>query len=207
MKKRLTQILDTASNLKVKGFASPTLALNASLTVGLTLLLSAPGALAAGGGHVPQQEPVKLQPAKRYSGNSPIDRRNGTPFSNGTFGLPNPTYEEWAKAPTIVPGVSEKTYPFQQKKKFVAGVRESLQFIEHAIWNWEQTSPDTKPEAVEYSKASIEKMKPLLERARETLAAAKSASRSEWDQAQADSRQALIDLRVEYAGLHKNVRR
>jgi hypothetical protein len=163
-------------------------------------------ALAAGGG--PKlSESKPLSPATRYSGDSPIDLTNGIPFNNGTFGLPNEEYEAWRDAPTVVPGMSEKTYAFESKATFVQAMEESAVFIEHAIWNWERTSSETLPEAAEYSKNAAETMRPLLKNYRDTIKKVSKAGRSDWDQMQAEGRRAVSNLRGTYSQLHKNVSR
>jgi hypothetical protein len=165
------------------------------------------GSTEADSGHGPKIEKPVLKPATRYSGNSPIDLTNGMTFNNGTFGLPNEAYEEWAKSNLVVPGLSEKTYPFTQKADFIRGMEESVQFIEAAIENWKQTSADTKPEAVEYSKKAVETLTPLLEKTREAIVTAKKIGKGDWEKAQSSARQTLIDARVAYWQLHKNPRK
>lgn len=167
-------------------------------------------ALAASGGHrhydpMSRQEPA-LKPAQRYSGSTPIDLSHGLLFNNGTYGARNPEYEAWGEAKVVVPGVSELKYEYNRKADFVRGVQESIAFLEAATWNWENSSADTKPEAVEYSKASLATMKPLIEKLRQATKAASGSSAGDWDKNQDAARGALIEARATYSSLHKNVR-
>lgn len=153
-----------------------------------------------------QEKP--LEPATRYSGRAPIDLTHGLPFNNGTYGLPNKDYEVWAQSPVIRPNVSELTYPYARQGAFVNGLRESADFITVALNNW-QSSIDhptevTKPEVLEYAKASIATLKPILEKFDKAVDDAKGASRDNWETAQTNARKALEELRGTYTQLHKN---
>jgi hypothetical protein len=173
--------------------------------ISLIVLTCSSAALAAGPGPNIKEKP--LSPATRYSGRTPIDLQNGILFNNGTFGLPNEEYEAWHDAPTVVPGMSEKTYPFESKAAFVQAMEESAVFIEHAIWNWERTTPDTLPETAEHSKTAAETMRPLLKSYRDTIKKISGAGRSDWDQMQAEGRRAVSNLRGTYSQIHRNVSR
>jgi hypothetical protein len=149
-----------------------------------------------------------LQPATRYSGRTPVDLTNGLPMNNGTYGLPNKSYEAWAEAPTVTPNVSDKTYPYARKDAFVAGLNESASFVKSALHNWDYSinhpTEVTKPEVIEYAKASINTMKPLLEKFEKALSDANGAGKSDWDNAQTNARKALVELRGQYSQLHHN---
>lgn len=154
--------------------------------------------------HLPPEKP--LEPATRYSGRTPVDLNNGLSFNNGTYGLPNTTYEKWAQARTLVPGVSELNYPYSDKAELVRGLEESAAFVEDAIQNWKTTSSITKPEAKEYGEKSAQTMQPLLNRFKDMIRQTAGASRGDWDKVQSDSRRALIEMRSMYSSLHNNVR-
>lgn len=158
-------------------------------------------------GDAPKVKHQELHPAKRYSGNTPIDMTHGIPFNNGTFGLPNAEHEAWAHAPTIVPGLSEKIYPFADRKRFVEALEDRLQFFKAAIWNWQQTSEITKPEAIEYSKAAIDHLQPFVEKLADATKRAAKVGQDEWDGAQAEARKAMVDVYGLYTRLHHNVAR
>lgn len=161
---------------------------------------------AAGGAHLADKPSRELQPALRFSGSAPIDLRNGIPFNNGTFGIPNPEIQKWASAPMIVPGVADMPYPFEWRNHFIRGLEDNIHFAESAIQNWKNVTDETKPEAKEHSEKAIAALEPQLQRLRDATRAAKSASKSDWDKVQADARQALIDMRLTYSSLHHNIR-
>jgi hypothetical protein len=145
-----------------------------------------------------------LEPATTYNGASPIELKNGMLFNNGTFGAQNPEYETWAQGPFVVPGISEKTYPFSAKEDFVAGLEESERFVDTAIWNWGRTT-NMFPDALSYAKASTATMQPILDKYRTSLGKVRSAGQGDWDSTQAEARRSLVELRSTYAQLHKNV--
>lgn len=176
------------------------------ITVSFAALLTSQTVFAAGGAHLADKPAKELRPALRFSGSAPIDLQNGIPFNNGTFGLPNPEIEKWASAPMIVPGVADLPYPYHWKKHFIRGLEDNIHFAEVAIQNWKNVTDDTKPEAKEYSEKAIAALEPQLKRLKEATRAAKSASKGDWDKAQADARQALIDMRLTYSSLHHNIR-
>lgn len=171
----------------------------------LATLVLASAAANASGFDPTQIPPQQLSPSQRYSGSVPIDMTHGVWFNNGTFGLPNAEFEEWAKAPVVALGMSALTYPYQDKNSFVRAMRENINFIEAAISNWSTSANETKPEAIDYSKNAMEKLKPLLESARETMKEANRAGESSWEDAQANARKAILTLRGTYTELHKNV--
>lgn len=152
---------------------------------------------------VPQQQ---LGPATRYSGSTPIDLSHGLPFNNGTYGERNTEYEEWAKAPIAAPAMSEKPYPYLSKKDFINAINENIRFFEAAIFNWEQTSETTLQEAKDYSKEALTTLQPAVEKLKDATKIASSAGSSDWSQAESQARQALLETRGVYQGLHKNVR-
>jgi hypothetical protein len=145
-----------------------------------------------------------LQPATRYSGGTPIDMSNGLLFNNGTFGAPNPEYEAWAKSATVVAGLSERPYSYSQKIQFVTILQEQVIWGESAIRNWKSTTNEF-PDALAYSKAAVEKMQPELDKLKSTSDKANSSGDSGWTQAESEARRALIDFRITYMQMHKNV--
>jgi hypothetical protein len=147
-----------------------------------------------------------LAPAGRYSGRTPIDIKNGVSFNNGTYGAPNKDYEAWANDGLIVPGLSEKAYPYSAKAQFVSRLQESAKFVEDAITNWKMVTPDTKPEAKEYGEKSAQTMEPLLLQFKASIKAASGSSQSDWDKNQADAKHALSEMRGTYSSLHRNVK-
>lgn len=152
----------------------------------------------------PQPPPTSTQPATRYSGGTPIDLSNGILFNNGTYGMRNDDYESWARAATVVAGLSERPYSYTQKPQFVTIMKEQVQWGEAAIANWKNTTNEF-PDALAYSKAAVEKMSPLLDKMKSATDSASSASASGWTSAENDARRALIDFRISYMQMHKNV--
>jgi hypothetical protein len=147
-----------------------------------------------------------LEPATRYSGRAPIDLTNGVAFNNGTYGRRNANYEKWAAAPTVAPGVSDLTYPYTERNDFINGCEENARFVENAMFNWRgPVTVNTNPAAKEYRDQAAKTMQPLLDRFMETLRAAKSAGKNDWEKAQSDARHALTELRANYTNMHKNV--
>jgi hypothetical protein len=153
----------------------------------------------------PAEKSVPLAPASRYSGNTPIELNNGLPFNNGTFGAPNKEYESFADG-FVVPGLSDKAYPYSAKTDFVSRLEESATFVEHAISNWKNVTPNTKPEAKEYGERSAQTMEPLLKQLRDSIKAAAGSSQSDWEKNQVEAKRALTELRGTYSSLHKNVK-
>jgi hypothetical protein len=152
----------------------------------------------------PDMTPVVLQPATRYSGGTPIDLSNGLLFNNGTQGAPNTDYEAWAKTQTVVAGLSERPYAFSQKAQFVSVLQEQLIWGESAVRNWEATTNEF-PDALAYSKAAVEKMKPELDKLKSASDRASGANEGGWQSAESEARHALIEFRVSYMQMHKNV--
>lgn len=146
-----------------------------------------------------------VHPSTHYSGSSAIDLSHGLSFNNGTFGLRNPDYEKWAQGPYLAVGISDKTYPYSNKDSFVTGMADRIAFFETAMANWDQTTPDTKPEAIEYAKNAKQTIGPRLDKVKDAYKSAKSAGSGSWDNAQAEARRALADLLGAYYQLHKNV--
>lgn len=144
------------------------------------------------------------KPAKRYSGDTPIDLGNGLPGNNGTYGNPNPDYEAWAKAPAVVAGLSEQPYSYRQKSEFVNVLKEQLLWGETAMANWKTTSSITRPEVVEYSKQAIAKIEPVLKSFKSATDTASGANEKEWTNAESGARKALIDFRTAYTQMHHN---
>ncbi len=152
----------------------------------------------------PKPENKVLQPATRYSGSTPIDLSNGLLFNNGTYGVRNEDYEAWAKAATLVAGLSERNYSYTQKPQFVTVMKEQVRWGDAAITNWKNTTNEY-PDAVPYAKAAVEKMLPTLNKMRSATEAADSANENAWASAESDARRALIEFRVSYMQMHKNV--
>lgn len=152
----------------------------------------------------PEDHPPVLQPATQYNGNTPIELKNGLLFNNGTYGQPNPDYEAWAKSEMIVAGLSERPYSYAQKPAFIGTMKENIVWGESAIRNWKATTNEF-PDALAYAKAAVEKMQPELDKFRAAVDKASGANQGSWANAEADARRALIDFRVAYTQMHKNV--
>jgi hypothetical protein len=144
------------------------------------------------------------QPAKRYSGSTPIDMGNGLLGNNGTIGQPNMQYEAWAQTPAVVAGLSEAPYDYRQKGEFVRTMKEQILWGETAISNWKSTSKITRPEAVEYSKQAVAKMTPALDKLKSATDRADGAGEKDWANAESEARKALIDFRAAYTQMHHN---
>ncbi len=171
--------------------------------VSATLLVSQ--AFASGGEHEPNYpNSYSKEPAKKYSGNTPIDSNNGLLLNHGTYGMENKDYEAWAAAPAVVAGLSEQPYSFRQKKDFVNTMKEQITWGKVAIGNWKNTSKITRPEAVEYGKKAVETMSPLLENLEKAVKSADGANEKEWTSAESNARKALIDFRTAYTQMHHN---
>jgi hypothetical protein len=153
---------------------------------------------------IPDDKPRVLQPATRYSGNTPIEMNNGLLFNNGGYGQPNPEYEAWAKSEMIVAGLSERPYSFAQKKTFITTLEENIVWGESAIRNWKATTNEF-PDAVVYSKAAIEKMQPALDKFKSAVDKASGAKEGDWQNAESEARRAFIDYRIAYMQMHKNI--
>jgi hypothetical protein len=152
----------------------------------------------------PEDRPPVLQPATKYSGNTPIELKNGLLFNNGTYGKPNPDYEAWAKSAMIVAGISERPYTYAQKKGFITTLNENVIWGESSIRNWKATTSEF-PDALAYSKAAVEKMQPELDKFKSAVDKASGAGESDWANTESGARRALIDFRIAYMQLHKNV--
>ncbi len=144
-----------------------------------------------------------LQPATRYSGSSPIDMKNGLFFDNGTFGLPNEDYETWSKSLEAV-GISERSYPYDQRQRFIDAFADRVTFFQAALEHWGQTSSETLPEAAAYAKEASATITPKCDKLKDVLAQIRGASSSNWDAAQGDARRALADAQSTYYGIHHN---
>lgn len=155
-------------------------------------------------GEEPTYQDKPLKPATRYSGSTPIDLSNGLLFNNGTYGIRNSEYEAWAKAPAVVAGLSTRPYSYVQRKSFITTLREQIAWGEASIANWKSTSNEY-PDAVAYAKGAEEKMQPLLDHLKSETDKADGANESEWQGAESASRRALIDFRIAYMQMHKNV--
>lgn len=152
----------------------------------------------------PEDKPAVLKPATRYSGSTPIDMTNGKSWDNGTQGLPNEDYESWAKSPTIVAGLDDRTYSYSQKDSFVNTLEEQVTWGESAIRNWKATTNEF-PDALAYSKAAVEKMQPELDKLKDATKKVSGAGESGWQGAENDARHALISFRLAYMSMHRNV--
>ena len=152
----------------------------------------------------PDDRAPVLQPATKYNGDTPIELKNGLLFNNGTYGARNPDYEAWAKSATIVAGLAERPYAYAQKASFVATLNENIVWGETAIRNWKATSNEF-PDALAYSKAAVEKMQPELDKFKSAADKASGAGESAWTGAESDARRAVIEFRIAYMQLHKNI--
>ncbi len=146
----------------------------------------------------------KLEPATRYSGPSPIDLSNGITGNNGTYGVPNQTYEEWAKQKKVVPGINDAAYPFEQKEQLTLSLDEQVMWGETAIKNWKNVATD-KEEVKAYAKQAAETMDPLLAKLKDAAKSVRGAGKNDWGSAEEGARKALSDFRVGYKALHNNV--
>ncbi len=175
----------------------------ASLRLSATfLVLATSTAFASGAGPVTHEQ--ELHPAPLYNGNTPIDRSHGLLFNNGTFGLNNPTIEEWAKAKVLFPGISETSYPYENRKHFIREAQNQVEWGHAAIRNYQHVSADSLPEAADHSKKAISTLEPALQRLEKAVDAVEDAGKNDWDLAQSELRKALIDFRMAYTQMHKN---
>ena len=152
----------------------------------------------------PAPEPVVVQPATRYSGSTPIDLSHGVLFNNGTYGVRNDEYESWARAATVVAGLSERPYSYAQKASFMNVMKEQILWGESAIDNWNSTTNEF-PDALAYAKAAVEKISPVVDKLKSATDSANSAKENDWANSESAARRALIDFRVTYMQMHKNV--
>jgi hypothetical protein len=138
-----------------------------------------------------------------YSGRTPIDLKNGTFYSQGTYGARNEQYEEWSKHPQL-PSLEDESYPFSRKDALLSSLEEQASFGEEAMLNWSRTS-NRWPEVSEYAKNAIDQLRPTLDRFEAAVAKLKSAGASDWPNAEDAARRALVDWRLGYTQLHKNI--
>ena len=143
-----------------------------------------------------------LQPATRYSGASPIDMKNGLFFDNGTFGLPNEDYETWSKSLEAV-GISERSYSYDQRQRFIDAYADRVTFFRSALENWSQTTSEF-PDAMAYAKEATAAITPKYDKLKEVLSQIQGANSSTWESAQGDARRALADAQSTYYGMHHN---
>ena len=174
------------------------------VVVVLEIVSSLIGSMAFAVEREPDQKPPVLQPATRYNGGTPVDLSNGLPFNNGTQGAPNAEYEAWAKWATVVAGLSERPYSYAQKAQFVSALQDQVIWGESAIRNWKATTNEF-PDALAYSKAAVEKMQPELDKLKSAVSKANGAGDSAWTNAESEARKALIEFRVTYMQMHKNI--
>ena len=176
------------------------------LALGLAALTLITTAVARAEFEEPPVETKKLGPSSRYSGASAIDLSNGLPGNNGTFGLPNPDFEVWAKTGHVVPGLSEKTYPFEKREQLVKGLNEQVLWGDEMIANYRRVTPEiSKPEGKAHAEEAIKTMDPLLAHLRQATSKVTSAGQADWETAQSDARKALLDFRAAYTGMHHNI--
>lgn len=163
----------------------------------------------ASGGHGPVTHEQELSPSATYNGNTPTDLSHGLLFNNGTFGLANPSIEEWAKIPVVFPGISEKSYEYDSKAQRKGLIREAnyqVSWGRAAIMNYGAVSADTRPEAVAHAKHAIEVIEAAVNRLEDATDKLEGAGRGDWDTAQADVRRAIVNFRLAYTQMHKNSR-
>jgi hypothetical protein len=189
------------------GFAATVLTLSFSQAASAHDEHGSEGGHGAGGHHfVPKANPAPTEPAKTYSGNQAIDLKHGITFNQGTYGVPNPEIEAWAKNSTWAVGLAERPYPYSDKAKFLATLNQRIQHFEHAVWNWGRKSEKTKPEVVEYAQKATAEITPKIESARKAWKAAKSSGESNWEKSQDEAKRAFLELQSFYYSLHRNVR-
>ena len=99
-----------------------------------------------------------------------------------------------------------RPYSFDEKGDFLAGVDDHLHFFEAAVVNLKSTPTGAKDEAKAYAQRAQAEISPLLAKAQKEFKAAKSAGAGDWQNSQASSRRALLDLERAYGDLHGNVR-
>ncbi len=160
------------------------------------------------GGHhfVPAPRLPNANPSDHYSGNTPVNRKNGNFFNTGTQGAANEDYEKWATTPTWAVSLSERPYSYEQKKRFIATLDERIQHFETAVWNYSKVTDISKPEGKAHAEQASAELKPRIEKAREAWSKAKSAGRGEWEQLQNEAKRSFQELQSFYYGMHKNVR-
>lgn len=132
-------------------------------------------------------------PAKRYSGNVPVDLGRGLPFNNGTFGTTNPQYEEQATGGYLAPGVRATPYTYAQRGMFVSKVKDLFPIYEEAIENLKQNK-DERAEVKAYREQQLADLQKRLDAAKDSLKRADGANEGEWPGAQEQARQAFADL-------------
>lgn len=152
----------------------------------------------------PTAAPQKLAPAGRYSGSSPIDLKNGLTGNNGTYGLRDQNYEDWAKRNTVFPGINDSPYPYTEKATLAQGLDEQIMWGETAIANWKNNT-SKKEEVSAYAKQAAETMSPLLDKLKDATKTLKGAGSNDWSNAEQGARKALSDFRSAYRGLHHNI--
>ncbi len=159
------------------------------------------------GGHFsPKPAAALTNPAKAYSGGTPIDMSHGLGFNNGTFGQTNDEYAKWGQSSTWAVSLAERPYSFEQKDRFIQTLDERIMHYEHAVWNWARVSATTKPEVKVYAETATTEIKPRIERARQMWKAAKSSGQGDWEKNQDEAKRAFLELQSYYTSLHKNVR-
>ncbi|MES2963583.1 MAG: hypothetical protein V4760_06805 [Bdellovibrionota bacterium] len=151
----------------------------------------------------PKMAHKPLEPAKRYSGQTPIDLSNGLPGNNGTYGLPNHAYEAWAKSKKIAPSLNDAAYPYDMKKSLIESLDEQILWGESAIANWKNNS-SSKAEVGAYAKQATETMDPLLAKLKDATKSVKGAGTGDWSNAEAGARRAAAEFRAGYRSLHRN---
>lgn len=159
------------------------------------------------GGHhfVPKARAPLTNPAANYSGKTPVDRGNGNFFNVGTYGAPNPDYEQWAQSPTWAVSLSERPYSYDQKDRFIETLDERIKHFEIAVWNYSKVTDLSKPEGKAHAEKAAADLNPRIEKARDAWSKAKSSGRSDWENAQVEAKRAFLDLQAFYYGMHKNV--
>lgn len=166
------------------------------------------GAAHEQGGHhfVPKPKAPLTAPAAHYTGSTPLDRKNGIFFNEGTYGVPNAAHEEWAKGSTWAVGLAERSYDFDQKDRFIQTLDERIHHFEIAVWNYGRVTDISKPEGKAHAEKAAAELNPRIEKARDAWSKAKSAGRGEWENTQTEAKRAFLDLQSFYYGMHKNVR-
>lgn len=172
------------------------------IAASLLSLLSPHFARAAAGAADHATHEAPLAPAKRYSGNTPIDMTHGGLGNNGTYGAVDANFEARAKAELTAAGLEASPYPYERKADFVKAMAERLRFFDEALVNLKDRSATTKPEAIQYSDQALQQLQNLLTQTRDAWNKAKSAGAADWSSAQDSARTAFVALYGTYRSLN-----
>lgn len=207
-KQNLRQNLKAIFPIFMAGFIFTLAALSITTLTPATAKAHDTGSEHGGKGHhfEPQNNPPPTEPGQDFSGDQSIDLKNGIDWNRGTYGVPNPDTESWAKTSTWAVGLAERAYPYEAKTHFIDTLNERIEFYENAVINWKRKSSITKPEVVAYADKAVQDVSPRVDAARKAWSAAKASGKSSWDKAQEEAKRAFLDLQNFYYNLHRNVR-